>query len=773
MRHLRRYVLPLVIAMAGVLLFAFYRHAIQLLPERIAESDQTMLMADSMRHTFKVGMLSQRAFETYLLGLRNRDPDAIMDAVSLMEASLGFVYSGYIENQQLIERAVPLIEQSMYSIKHNGLDISPEDLRRLSDNLAAIRREVASLEKSIWVQFQRDFIAFQSGEFELQIVYQVAAIGASFLMLVIAVLFLHQKGLNRAIVRKQQDLQRSEERFSLAMQAAQDGLWDYDVASGETYYSPGWQRILGEDRMAGTYVTWAKRIHPEDRPRVLKTLQQHMQGETEHWHEEHRLKRKDGAWVWVLGRGKVVVRDHLGKPQRMIGTMTDISSRKHAEERISYQATHDILTGLFNRHEFERRTRQLVTDLQSGDEPHALCFIDLDQFKVVNDTCGHIAGDELLCQISKVLINTVRKNDTLARLGGDEFGILMAQCSLEQAKKVAASLLERVHDIQFHWEGQTFRISASIGLVAVASDAPSFTELLKQADAACYMAKDLGRNRTHVYHPEDMKLAQRQGEMRWVARITQALEDDRFCLYGQPIVPLDNSDDRHYELLVRMIDKEGRVILPGAFLPAAERYNQMKAIDVWVIKRVFVLLATNPTFLAKTSFISVNLSAQSLTSRDILSLISSQLESSGIAPDKLCFEITETAAISNLSAAQEFISTLKQTGCRFALDDFGSGLSSFGYLKNIPADYLKIDGVFVKDIVEDSVDHAMVRSIHEIGRVMNMRTIAEFVENDEIRSALQGIGVDYAQGYGIGEPVPIKAILESSLTVQASAWPSG
>jgi EAL domain-containing protein (putative c-di-GMP-specific phosphodiesterase class I) len=273
------------------------------------------------------------------------------------------------------------------------------------------------------------------------------------------------------------------------------------------------------------------------------------------------------------------------------------------------------------------------------------------------------------------------------------------------------------------------------------------------------MAKELGRNRIHIFHHDDEHLAKRSGEMQWVARLNQALEEDRFCLYAQSIEPLDSRTDKHYELLIRMVDEKGEIIPPGAFLPAAERYNLISKLDHWVIKNAFGLLADNPAFLKQINFCSINLSGQSLTAPEILEFIISQMHESGIQGEKICFEITETAAISNLSRAVEFISTLKELGCQFALDDFGSGLSSFGYLKNLPVDYLKIDGMFVKDIVDDPIDHAMVKSINEIGHVMGMQTIAEFVENDEIKGMLREIGVNFAQGYGIDKPFPFNKLL--------------
>jgi len=303
-----------------------------------------------------------------------------------------------------------------------------------------------------------------------------------------------------------------------------------------------------------------------------------------------------------------------------------------------------------------------------------------------------------------------------------------------------------------------------MGLVPLTASTANLTELLKNADVACYMAKDKGRNRIHVYHGEDSEIAQRHGEMQWVTRINQALEENRFCLYVQPLVSLGKQKEgpTHYELLVRMEDEEGKHILPGAFLPAAERYNLITRLDRWVIGNALTLLKAHPEFLKHLSFCSINLSGQSLAEQHMLDFIVDQLQTHEIKPEQVCFEITETAAIANLSVAISFISTLRGLGCKFALDDFGSGLSSFGYLKNLKVDYLKIDGMFVKDMVDDTIDYAMVKSINEIGQVMGIQTIAEFVENDEIKGMLRVIGVDYAQGYGVSMPVPFLELLDKS-----------
>ena len=423
------------------------------------------------------------------------------------------------------------------------------------------------------------------------------------------------------------------------------------------------------------------------------------------------------------------------------------------------------MTGLINRREFEDRAKQLLTSKNEKQINHSLCFIDLDQFKIVNDTCGHAAGDELLKQVSKLFKSKVRKNDTLARLGGDEFAVLLENCEHENANRVATSLLKSISDYRFIWEGKSFKVGMSIGVVIFNNEIPNLSELLRQADVACYMAKDLGRNRIHFYYPDDLELAKRHGEMQWVTRIQEALNKNQFLLEGQAIKSLSNNKETHYELLIRMRDEDGNIIPPGAFLPAAERYSLMMAIDKWVIKRAFSLLAKNPDFQQQVHFISINLSGQSLADDDMLDFITSNLKESGIDGKKICFEITETATITHMSKARNLMSCLREFGCSFALDDFGSGLSSFAYLKKLPVDYLKIDGLFVRDIVEDPIDFALVKSINEVGKILKMKTIAEFVENDEIKNMLEEIGVDYVQGYGIEKPKPFQELLKRPISV--------
>lgn len=548
-------------------------------------------------------------------------------------------------------------------------------------------------------------------------------------------------------------------KLSRAVEASSSGVIMTNPVGVIEYVNPKFTKMTGysKEEAIGEHLSFLKSGDTSDRVYndLWKTIS--IGGQ---WKGKLHNQKKDGSFYWARDSISGVT-DEKGKLTHYIDIQDDITHEFELAKRLSYQASHDTLTGLLNRRKFERRADKLLSSAMLSKEEHALCFMDLDQFKVINDTCGHIAGDELLRQLSRELLKVVRQHDTLARLGGDEFGVLLEHCSLDKAHQIASKLQQVVQAYQFTWQGQSFRVGISIGLVAITDAIPNLTELLKQADAACYMAKDLGRNRIHVYYPEDTELVQRHGEMQWVARINAALEDNRFHLYAQPIVPLGGSNEKHYELLLRMLSEDDKIVPPGAFLPAAERYNLIEKLDAWVIKNAFRLLAANPGFVEQIHFISINLSGQSLTNDDFLTSIVRQLKDSHIEARKICFEVTETVAISNLTEAICFISTLRDIGCRFALDDFGSGLSSFGYLKNLPVDYLKIDGMFVKDIVEDPIDHAMVKSINDIGQVMGMKTIAEFVENNKIMEMLKQIGVDYGQGYGIGKPQPFSELLAS------------
>jgi len=467
---------------------------------------------------------------------------------------------------------------------------------------------------------------------------------------------------------------------------------------------------------------------------------------------------KDGQ-RFAIQNSVAPLRGRNGNVLGVVVVFSNVTEARSMAQQIAHQATHDSLTGLVNRREFEKRLNNAVKSAKESNTQHCLCYLDLDQFKIVNDTAGHVAGDDLLRKLTLLLKSKIRGRDTLARHGGDEFGLLLANCPLDQAYKIANSLVAAVRNFHFEWEQRTFRIGVSIGLIPITSKTNSTAELMSQADVACYTAKDLGRNQVHIYQNEDNKLAQRHTEILRVADITDSIKANRFRLYCQTIQPLSPDEDEpvHYELLLRSVDVDGKIELPKNFIPAAERYGMMAAIDRWVINcalhRYMELFD-----LSEKVNIAINLSGNSLADSSLLPFVRDTLAESGMPAQRVCFEITETAAIGNLEQACHFISELKTVGCRFALDDFGSGLSSFTYLKNLPVDYLKIDGSFVKDMIDDPINEAMVAAINEVGHVMGIKTIAECAENDEIIQQLTRLGVDYAQGYAIGTPLPIDVV---------------
>jgi len=474
-----------------------------------------------------------------------------------------------------------------------------------------------------------------------------------------------------------------------------------------------------------------------------------------------------GGKEYIIEDSAAPIRNREGNIVGAVMVFYDVTQMRNTPHLLSYHATHDALTGLVNRREFERRLAELLVRAKNLGQQHAFCYLDLDQFKVINDTCGHAVGDKLLRQLTYLLQESMRESDTLARLGGDEFGVLLESCPLDRALQIAENLRKVVQDFRFSWDGHPFDLGASIGLVLIDADSVSIEEIMSEADAACYAAKEKGRNRVQIFRPGNLELARRHGEMQWVSRISQALEENRFVLYLQTIAPLDIKQERHYEILLRMLDEEGKLVQPMDFIPAAERYNLMSAIDRWVIHNGLALigrhLREHPG--QPGEVFGINLSGASLGEENLERFISEQIALHQVPPHLICLEITETAAVANLDQAAIFIKSLKAKGCRFALDDFGSGLSSFRYLKLLPVDYLKIDGAFVKDMVDDPVDYAMVQAINTVGHVMGIKTIAEYVENDAILERLRELGVDYAQGYGIRKPCPMEQCLAERYAV--------
>lgn len=431
----------------------------------------------------------------------------------------------------------------------------------------------------------------------------------------------------------------------------------------------------------------------------------------------------------------------------------DITEIRDMADEMEYFATHDGLTGLINRNEFDRRINQLLDQSLRENKEHALCYIDLDQFKIINDKCGHSAGDEMLRQLGTLMHEHIRDTDTLARLGGDEFGLLLPGCGIDKALEIAEQVRKIISEHRFVWESHVFTVGASIGLVPITRNSGAVKDIMRAADTACYVAKDTGRGRVHVYRPDDYELGRHIKNIEWAHRLQEALSENQFCLYKQAIHPLYGKGKDRYELLVRMVDENGKIYSPGAFIPAAERFNLIKSVDKWVIDAAFRLVKEG---CLNTHEISVNLSGDSIGDTDMISYVINKLEEYSIDPKGLTFEITETAMITNLANAQKFMAMLHDVGCRFALDDFGSGVSSFSYLQNLHVDYLKIDGDLIRNSVTNKINASMVKAINDIGHAMGIQTVAEFVEDEVIMQKMEEIGIDFVQGYHIGHPCPIE-----------------
>jgi diguanylate cyclase (GGDEF)-like protein/PAS domain S-box-containing protein len=568
----------------------------------------------------------------------------------------------------------------------------------------------------------------------------------------------HLAGIAIERFRDAEALRHREALYRATFEHAAVGIAHLDADGRYIQANRNFCSLLGYDESELQLLSSRDVTHPDDVERDDEWVAKMISGEEESYHVEKRYLRKDGSTVWVnLSAG--LVRKDDGSVERFVVVAEDVSDARRLSEELSYQAQHDALTGLINRNEFDRRLREFLERVVDGQTRGAVCYLDLDQFKLVNDTAGHVAGDEVLRQLGPELQQQIRGSDVLARLGGDEFGILLRGCTPRDAVNVADKLRRAVEKHPFVWGDKTFKLGVSVGVVPLTGDSlNSVTEVLQAADTVCYVAKDSGRNRVVVWREDDESLDRRHGEMQWVPRLNKALEDDLFSLVAQPIVALSENAQTidWYEVLVRL-DDTGEPISPGAFLPAAERYGIAPKLDQMVVGKTLRWLRCREKE-GKQVSVSVNLSGLSFGDDAFRRFLFNALGKSLDLAPRICFEITETAAISNLTEAASLIESIRGLGSRIALDDFGSGLSSFAYLKALPVDYLKIDGAFVRDIADDPIDRALVRSIHEVGRVMGKETIAEFVESESVARVLKELNVDYAQGFWLGRPVPIEEI---------------
>ncbi len=552
---------------------------------------------------------------------------------------------------------------------------------------------------------------------------------------------------------------REKERAQITLQSIGDGVITTDERSHIEYLNPVAEELTGwrlEDAMGRPLDDVFRVFHEETCEPLESPLTMAVRALRPVKSAGPVLFiRRDGNEIYIQSTASPI-RDGLGAVTGGVLVFHDVSESRELNRRLSYQASHDVLTGLVNRHEFESRLERALHSARARETSYALCYLDIDQFKIVNDTCGHAAGDVLLGQVGQLLKSKVRWRDTLSRLGADEFAVLLEACTLEEALQSAEELREVVSNCRFEWENRPFRIAVSVGVVPVTASNEDVASILSAADNACQAAKEQGRNRVHCFEENDLDLMRRRREMQWAARINAALDEGRFELYRQTILPLQGEDHGlHYEILLRMRDEQGMTVTPDHFIAAAERYSLTPAIDRWVVENTFRWLVSEADERDKLSMCAINLSGQSLGDDKFLPFVIDQFHRTGIDARRICFEITETAAIASFSQANRFIQALKELGCRFALDDFGTGLSSFGYLKHFPVDYLKIDGSFVKGMLNDPIDREMVRSINEIGHLTNKKTIAEFAETQGIVDMLRSLGVDYAQGYGVDLPTRI------------------
>lgn len=568
------------------------------------------------------------------------------------------------------------------------------------------------------------------------------------------------------------DMRQEAERISSGMPI---GLYATDGEGACTFTNPRWQEIFGlsleESRGSG----WADTIHPEDRTAVFAEWTQAAE-EAREFEMGFRLLRRDGSLINVHSQAKAF-RDPAGVITGFLGFAQDVTSEVALRAELQHQASHDTLTQLLNRRAFDACLSQcLQQPAHPGQPGHALLYIDLDQFKIINDAAGHAAGDRLLVQVARLLEAFRSPEASLARLGGDEFGLLLPHCTVAEAEATAGRIIRVLEDVRYQEAEQRFRIGVSIGVVPLVGQGFDPDAVMQAADTSCFAAKESGRNRWHTWGESDADLISRNQAMRWVTRLQRAIDDDRLELHAQRIVPLNpaDGDALRAELLLRIREEDGALVMPGAFLPPAERFQLITRLDQWVLQKTIALLGALAS-LEGIERISLNVSGLSVVDPSFVQVVDAALVDAGPAiSQRLCFEITETAAITNVAAAVQFISIVRRHGCTVALDDFGSGMASFGTLKNLTVTHLKIDGQFVTGVIDDPLDDVAVRCFVEVAEVIGLRTVAEFVESEAVLQRLRQIGVHYAQGYHLHRPEPFEQVLAeamANLTARAIGSP--
>jgi diguanylate cyclase (GGDEF)-like protein/PAS domain S-box-containing protein len=771
-------VLLLMVALAGVglaRLSTIQSHLKTISDEHNAKAD----IIFSMRHVVR-----ERALSTYAM--------YIMDDPFDREEELHHFTSLAADFMQLRDR---LLEISLSDQEQIAFDKVLEQVRHSQplqlalvhsithEQLAGVREEILRhtiLRQRVLLDLLDDMVDLERHEIKKATEQATGDYRAAYTTIIILTVTIILTGLYVAsfVVHRarlvEKALAREKEHAEITLHSVGDAVIASDELGNVSYLNPAAEQMTGwrNEEAQGQPLRYVYRIinettrKPLEHPAMLGVLDCPIAGQG-----KHTLLISRSGRELAIEDTAAPIRSSDGENIGAIVVFRDVTQQRLLQKELSWQASHDALTGLVNRREFELILERVLSSVREQDKQHALLYLDLDQFKVINDTCGHVAGDELLRQITALMQPLIRDGDTLARLGGDEFGVMLEGCSVPQAQQIALKLLQSLEEFRFVWQEKIFRIGVSIGMVGIHAGNGSISGVLSAADAACYMAKEKGRNRIWIHQDDDHEAAQRQGEMEWVSRIMHAFDENRFVLYFQRVMPLSATDDCSYrEVLVRMVDEKGELVPPMAFIPAAERYGVMSTVDRWVVQTAFAWLSSHPS----EERLAINVSSQSLGEEDFLNFVMEQFRVKRLSPRRICFEITETAAISNLNRATHFIATLRTLGCRFALDDFGSGMSSFAYLKSLSIDFIKIDGAFVRDMINDEVDFAMVEAVNRIGHVMGIRTTAEYVESEEILEKLREMGVDYAQGFGLHLPEPLEPIVkvdtEKTVTVEEKSF---